>query len=145
MQIPEALQHFPEPALIVTADHVHARLWLAFEDSMEELETLEMPSELKSDNEGGFYNPDSGGVNAPEPRLDEERLRKFIHVLAHRVNQLIRDEEAATSVHLILPDDMLAPFKKELAPEAANILGKEIRANVMKEDEVQILERIVGA
>lgn len=112
---------------------------------MEPLDEMEMPKELKSDKDTSFVNVDTHGVHAPEPRYDEERLRHFLRAIAMRVNELIRDEEAATSVHLLLPDDMLAPLKKELAPEAANILGKEIRANVMKEDEVQILERIVGA
>lgn len=145
MQIPESLQHFPEPALVVLADHVHARLMLAFEDSFEEVESFEMPNELKSDNEGGFYNPDTGGVSAPEARLDEERLRKYVRVLGERINQLVRDEHAATTLHLIIPADMSAMLKKELAPEAANIIGKELHANVMKEDETQILERIVTA
>ncbi|MCR4256572.1 MAG: host attachment family protein [Candidatus Uhrbacteria bacterium] len=145
MHIPESLRHFPEPALIVLADHVHARLMLAFEDSFEEVESFEMPDELKSDNEGGFYNPDTSGVNAPEPRLDEERLRKYVRVLAERINQLVRDEHTATALHLIIPADMSAMLKKELAPEAANLIGKEIHANVMKEDEAQILERVVTA
>jgi hypothetical protein len=145
MQIPKSLQHFPEPALIVTTDHVYARLWLAFEDSMEELEVLEMPQEEKSDHEGEFYNPDTGGVHATEPHTNDERLHKFIRVLAEHVSHLIRDDEAATSVHLIAPEDMMAALKKELAPEAANIVAKELPINVMKEDEVHILERIVSA
>ncbi|MCC6563570.1 host attachment protein [Candidatus Uhrbacteria bacterium] len=145
MQIPEALQHFSEPALIVTADHFHARLWLAFEDSMEAVESFEMPSELKSDNEGSFANMDAGTMNAPEPKTEEERLKRFVHVLADRVSQLIRDEEVAMALHILAPADVAHPFKKHLAPEAANILGKELDVNVMKEDEVQILERLVAA
>ena len=145
MHIPESLRHFPEPALIVLADHVHARLMLAFEDSFEEIELFEMPNELKSDNEGGFYNPDTSGVNAPEPRLDEERLRKYGRMRGEHVNRLIRDEHVATTLHLIVPADMSAMLKKELVPEATSIIGKEIHANVMKEDERQILERLVTA
>ncbi len=136
MQIPEALQHFAEPALIVTADHFHARLWLAFEDSMEEIESYEMPKAELSDNEGKEIGQEV---------TDEERLKRFTHALAERVSQLIRDEEAAMSVHIIAPADVAHPFKKLLAPEAANIIGKELDVNVMKEDAVQILERLVAA
>ncbi len=145
MHIPESLQHFPEPTLIVLADHVHARLMIAFEDSFEEVESFEMPNELKSDNEGSFFNPGTSGVSAPEPRLDEERLRKYVRVLGEHVNRLIRDEHAATTLHLLIPADMSAMLKKELAPEATNVIGKEVHANVMKEDEAQILERIITA
>lgn len=136
MQIPEALQHFPEPALIVTADHFHARLWLAFEDSMEEVESFEMPKAELSDNEGKDMGAELN---------DDERLKHFVHVLAERVNQLVRDEEAAMTIHLIAPADVAHPLKKALAPEAANILGKELDINVMKEDEVHILERLTSA
>lgn len=134
MQIPESLQHFPEPALIVTADHVQVRLWLTFEDSMDEVETLEMPTESKSDDEGAIIG------NEP---LDDERLHHFVRAIAERINQLIRDEEAATTVHLIVPQDMMALLKKELAPEVASKLAKELPVDVMNEDEVKILERIV--
>ncbi|MCK9361482.1 hypothetical protein M0Q28_04635 [Patescibacteria group bacterium] len=136
MQIPEALQQFPEPALIVTADHFHARLWLAFEDSMEAVESFEMPKDALSDNEGKELGQEI---------TDEERLKRFTHVLADRVSQLIRDEEVAMALHILAPADVAHPFKKHLAPEAANILGKELDVNVMKEDEVQILERLVAA
>ncbi len=136
MQIPEALQHFAEPALIVTADHFQARLWIAFEDSMEEIETLELPKTELSDNEGKEIG---------QEMTDEERTRRFISGLADHINQLIRDEEAASSLHLIAPADVINPLKKLLAPEAANIINKELDVNVMKEDAVQILERIVAA
>lgn len=136
MQIPEALQHFPEPALIVTADHFKANLWLAFEDSLEEIESFEIPKTQLSDNEGKEIGQELS---------DEERLKRFTSVLAERVNQLIRDEEAAMNLHILAPADVTSHLKKHLAPEAANILGKELDANVMKEDETHILERLAAA
>lgn len=136
MIIPEALQHFPEPALIVTADHVHARLWLAFEDSMEEVESFEMPRTELSDNEGKEIGQEIS---------DETRLHKFARMIAERVTHLVRDEQAATTVHLIVPPDMATLIKKDLAPEAMNAIGKELHVNVMNEDESAILERIVSS
>lgn len=136
MQIPESLQHFPEPALIVTADHFHARLWLAFEDSMEEVESFEMTKTALSDKEG---------MDIGQEMTDEERLHKFARVISERVTHLVRDEQAATTVHLIAPPDFAPLIKKDLAPEAMNAIGKELHVNVMKEDESQILERIVAA
>ncbi len=136
MNIPEALQHFPEPALIVVCDHEQVRFLLAFEDSLEEVESLEMPKDALSDNEGKEIGQELS---------DEERMHRFARVIGMRASQFIRDEDAATTLHLIAPPDIAHLIKKELAPEAANILAKEIHANVMKEDEVQLLERLAAA
>lgn len=136
MQIPESLQHFSEPALIVTADHFRANLWLAFEDSLEQVESFEMPKTELSDNEGKELGQELN---------DGERLKRFASVLAERINQLIRDEEAAMNLHILAPADLTLILKKHLAPEAANIIGKELDVNVMKEDETSILERLTTA
>jgi hypothetical protein len=146
MHIPESLQHFAEPSLIVVSDHYHAKLLLAFEDSIEEVDQIDMPATKDTDHEGSFVNTDSGGVSGPENEHDEpNRLKHFVRAVAARINSLIRDEEAAMNIHLIAPADVAHAIKNELAPEAANILGKEIHADVMKEDELHLLERLASA
>ena len=136
MQIPESLQHFPEPSLIVVSDHMHAKLFLAFEDDIEEVETVELPRTELSDNEGKEIG---------QERSDDERLHHFVKMVAQAVNVMIRDEEAAMHLHMIAPADVAHAIKHELAPEAASKLGKEIHADVMKEDEEKLLERLVAA
>jgi len=136
MTIPESLQHFPEPALIVVSDHMHAKLLLAFEDDIEEVDSLELPRTELSDNEGKEIG---------QERSDDERLHHFVKMVADRINVMIRDEEAAMHVHLIASADVAHAIKKELAPEVANKLGKEVHADVMKEDFEKILERLVTA
>lgn len=135
MTIPESLQHYAEPSLIVVADHYHARLLLAFEDSVEEVDMIELPRTELSDNEGKEIG---------QERSDDSRLHRFVKMVAERVNTLIRDEEAAMNLHLIAPADVLNPLKKELAPEASNIIGKELALDVAKEDELSILKRLAA-
>ncbi|HVM90285.1 MAG TPA: host attachment protein [Verrucomicrobiae bacterium] len=146
MTIPESLQHFSEPALIVVADHFHAKFLLAFEDSIEEIDRIELPASKDTDNEGQFVNTDSGGVSGPEREHDEmNRLAHFVRQIAGRVNTLIRDEEAAMNLHLLAPTEVANGIKKELAPEASRILGKDVHADVMQESEIKILERLRAA
>lgn len=135
MTIPESLQHYAEPSLIVVADHYHARLLLAFEDSVEEVDIIELPRTELSDNEGKEIG---------QERSDDSRLNRFVKMVAESVNTLIRDEEAAMNLHLIAPADVLNPLKKELAPEASNIIGKELALDVAKEDELSILKRLAA-
>jgi protein required for attachment to host cells len=135
MTIPESLQHYAEPSLIVVADHYRARLLLAFEDSVEEVDMIELPRTELSDNEGKEIG---------QERSDDSRLHQFVKMVAERVNTLIRDEEAAMNLHVIAPADVLNPLKKELAPEASNIIGKELALDVAKEDELSILKRLAA-
>ena len=136
MQIPESLQHFPEPALIVVSDHMHAKLLLAFEDDIEEVESLELPRTELSDNEGKVLGQELS---------DDERLKHFVSMVANAINVMIRDEDAAMHLHIIAPADVANAIKKDLAPEATRVLGKEVHADVMKEDFEKLLERLVAA
>lgn len=146
MQIPQALQHFAEPALIVTADHMQTRILLAFEDSLEEVERLEERPTLDTDNETSFVNVDTHGVNGPErSHQDQERFRHFIQTVATRITKLVRDEDAARSLHIIAPTDVAHALRKDLPNDVADLIGKEIHADIMKEDDVQILERLFAA
>ncbi|MEI7511982.1 MAG: host attachment protein [Candidatus Uhrbacteria bacterium] len=136
MIIPEALQHFAEPSLIVVSDHFRAKLLLAFEDSLEEVEAVELPRAETSDAEGKAIGQEIS---------DDARLSRFVRMVAEQINTLIRDEQAAMSLNLVAPADVVNAIKKELSPEAATAISKEIHADVMKEDEVTLLERIVAA
>jgi len=136
MTIPESLQHFAEPALIVVSDHMHAKLLLAFEDDIEEVDMIELPRTELSDNEGKEIG---------QERSDDDRLHHFVKMVAERVNVMIRDEEAAMHLHIIAPAEVAHAIKKDLAPEATRVLGKEVHADVMKEDFEKLLERLVAA
>lgn len=146
MQIPDHLQHFHEPALIVTTDHEQARYWLAFEDTLEEVDTVEVRPTLDTDNEGSFVNTDSGAVNAPEhEHVDRERFRKFIEAVSNRIIELVRHEDAARTVHLVAPADVAHALHAELPKDVEPLIAKEIHVEVMKEDPLKILERIAAA
>ncbi len=81
MQIPEHLQHFAEPTLLVLADHVEGKFFLAGGDAIETLDGVAAPHDAPRDQEGSFI----------QPKDDAERIHHLIHLLCDRTNALVEE------------------------------------------------------
>ena len=103
MQLPTALQHFPHATLIVSADTVHADLFLVGGDSLEYLDRIAVPREKREDAEGEWFAFNGTHAAGPDSDIpDKPRLVKFVKQLVDRIDNLVRKHEI-TKVHLLMP------------------------------------------
>jgi hypothetical protein len=142
MQLPANLQRFPHPTLIVTGDHITMRFFLVGGDMLEELDSLAEPRERRSDDEGSFSGSD--GVRTGDPSADVDdtpREKKLMKRTADNIQKLVREHEVS-SVHLLMPADLDHHLASELQPDVTQRLGKVLHVNVMKEEPLQMIERL---
>lgn len=135
MQLPQELQHFEFPSLILVADHVHAQFWLAHEETLEEVDLVALPKETHSDNEG---------LAIGQELSDENRLHQYIHMVVDRLEQIM-SEGVADSLHLVMPADLAHAIIEHSSQEVQEQVGKEIHLDLMKEEPLDVVKRVLEA
>ena len=88
MKIPQDLQpRFIHPTLVVAADHIVAKMFLAGGDDVEELDGVSEPRERRQDSEGYFTSFDKSRHGSPGSDIsDQPRLAEY----AKTVEQVLR-------------------------------------------------------
>ncbi|MDO8617694.1 MAG: host attachment protein [Candidatus Uhrbacteria bacterium] len=140
MFLPEQLQHFSEPTLIVLADHIHAQFWLAHQTTLEQKDTFSLPRERKTDNETSFVNTDHDSGSSPEPS-DDDRLHHFVKMTAEHLTSLISTNHAR-AIYLVMSAELAHVLKQKLSPDTQTLIKKELRADLMKEDILEVIKRL---
>lgn len=131
MKLPQHLQHFPHAALIVTSDHMVAKLYLAGGEDLEEIDALAVPADTFSDIEKKF---DSDVDDRP-------RLQHFIKQLAEKVEKLVRDHHIVY-VHLVMPAEVMHRLTEHLTQETKGKIGRGLEHDLMNQPILQVVERL---
>lgn len=135
MQLPEELQHFEFPSLILVADHVHAQFWLAHNDTLEEVDVVSLPKESSSDNEGRAIGQELS---------DDNRLHEYIHIVVDRLEQIM-GEGIADSLHLVMSADLAHAVLDHSNTEIQEQVGKQLHLDLMKEEPLEVVKRLLAA
>jgi protein required for attachment to host cells len=141
MQLPRELQHFPEPTLLVLADHVEGKFYLLGGDAMEEVGSVAVPAEKRSDKDTSFVDSDSGRVSGPEPKDDEDRVHHLLHALVEGIETLLHKHQA-TRLVLIMQNDLLHGVKSHLDADATARVWKEVPQDLMKQHPLEAVRRL---
>jgi protein required for attachment to host cells len=142
MQIPEHLRHFPEATLIVLTDEQEAKFLLAGGDSLEHLDSLSLPRERMSDNEGMTETP-GGYISGHDlsDAHDTPRKKKFAAMVAERITQFVQNGQTE-DVHLVSPKEMMNMIEKKLPNDVDEHIRSRLPKDLMKLSDVELLERI---
>jgi len=141
MQLPQDLQHFSVPTLIVTADHITAKFWLVGGEDIEELDGVSDPRIEKSDAETSFVNVDTRGSNAPQPKIEEQRLKQYAQLVADRVTDLLRHNNVGR-VHLVADARIVHSVTEHMPNELQPLLGRSLHENLMQQNILEVLRRL---
>lgn len=135
MQLPQELQHFEFPSLILAADHVHAQFWLAHGDTLEEVDLISLPKDEHSDKEGRAIGQELS---------DDNRLHEYIHLVVDRLEQIM-SEGVADSLHLVMSADLANAILDHSSTEVQEQVGKQVHADLMKEEPIEVVRRLLAA
>ncbi len=133
MQLPQELQRFEFPALILIADKIHAQFWLAHNDTMEEVDLLELERDTPSDSEGREL-----GVELK----DDNRLHQFIHMIVSRLDEIM-SEGVADTVHLVMEAELSNMVVEHSSHTVQESVGKVLHLNLMKEEPLEVVTRLL--
>ncbi|HEU0050498.1 MAG TPA: host attachment protein [Patescibacteria group bacterium] len=140
MRLPEQIQHFIHPTLLVLADHVHAKIWFAHEDEISEIAHLTVPHELKSDNEGSFMSS-AESVGQPEQKEKQHHLNVLIKHIAEALSKELENRDV-TYIDMIMPADILHPLELEFPKTTIAMINRRLEADLIKEDILQVAKRL---
>lgn len=141
MQIPQDLQHFPHPTLIVLADNIHAKFWMAHEDEADEVDEIVLERERATDHETQFVNTNHGGsVSTPE-KHDEDRQQKFVHSVKARIEEIAR-EGLTEEVMLVMPAELSHAISNHLEGDVKGMVKKTLPVDLMKDAMTDVLRRL---
>jgi len=135
MQLPQELQHFENPSLILVADHVHAQFWVAHGETLEEVDVVALPKDTHSDNEGRAIGQELS---------DDNRLHEYIHLLVDRLEQIM-GEGVADSLHLVMSADLANAVLDHSNTEVQEQVGKQLHLDLMKEEPLEVVKRLLAA
>ena len=143
MHLLESLQHFPHPALIVTSDSVQANFFLVGGDSLEALDGISVPREMRQDSEGSFTSSDGSRVAGPDADIDDgPRLHEFVHQVIGRIDGLVTKHGIA-HVHLVMPAAVEHQTYDHLEQHLKEKIVKRLHLDLMKSAPLEIVERIL--
>jgi len=133
MKLPQELQRFSEPTLIVATDGQMARLYLAGGDSLESLDHVAHPPEKPTDAEDVY----GGDVH------DTPRKEQFAAEVAERIASIIHQGHA---VHIRLASlpEMLHRIDDRLPPDVKERVVSRTAHDLLTESEVDLVKRVLG-
>jgi hypothetical protein len=135
MQLPQELQRFEFPSLILVADRVHAQFWLAHGDTLEEVDLIRLDKDEHSDKEGREIGQELS---------DDNRLHQYIHLVVDRLEQIM-NEGVADSLHLVMETELADAVIDHSSQEIQEQVGKQVHADLMKEEPLDVIRRVLEA
>lgn len=142
MKLPESLRpRVIHPTLLVAADHVAARFFLAGGDALEEIDGVAVPREPRQDSEGMFVSSDGSRHGGPDADIDDgPRRAAFAKQVAKRIVDLVR-EQGIAHLSLVMPTDVGASVQDALPADVRGTIRHVKNLDLMNEDPLAILTR----
>lgn len=144
MQLPQELQKFQTPTLIVAADSMTAKIYLAGGDTLEQVAAVEVPREKKQDNEGSFSSADGSRVAGPVDEKDAPRLKSFVRQTASAVTSLMRMHKLE-HLELIMPAEVEHALVDELPSDVDTLIRRKLHKDLMKEEPIEMVKHLLEA
>lgn len=142
--IPSELAHFDGETLLVVMDHEEAKLLLIEGRQLHYLKTIESPIKdiHRSDHEGGKSRTGSHGYTGGHETHDKEVYGSaFCKIVAEEMNNMYAHKHFERAV-LFTPEDYTHDLEKHMKQSTLEVT-EEYRGIVIKEDPMDILERIL--
>lgn len=139
MKIPEQLQHFKHPTLIVMGNFNKAAIYSAAGSDMDKLETLVAPRPGKPRREGSLVIT---GQRFHDPAADQdEGADRFEFVKL--ISQAIKTFSGKVKyIDLVMPAEMIRRIKEEMPKAMRTKILKILEKDLMKEKLVEIVKRL---
>ncbi len=133
MIISNELHVFQHPTLLITSDHVQARLFVANQNILEEQGHVSLPHENTETREGTPL--------APPEYNDESRLKHFVQLLCEQATALMGPHSIEV-VDLVMPSEIEHLFRSHCDQDIKNKIKRTINHDLMKEDILKVVARL---
>lgn len=141
MQLPQDLQTFHVPTLIVMADFREARCYLADDQILRALHIINAPDPARPDTEGSVNIGGARYAN-PDSAVDEGGDRKhYMKECAHKLAEMVQTYQIQ-DVQLVMPSELLRRIQDEVPADVKDLVSKTLPKSLMKEDLLEVIARL---
>ncbi|MFZ6015414.1 MAG: host attachment protein [Patescibacteria group bacterium] len=141
MLLPESLQHFPDPTLIVIADFGKCKVYKAENIDFDEIASLEADEPPRPDSESSVaVGPGRRTKNDAETDEGEDR-KKYAKEIAGAITDK-SDDHGIKEIQLIMPAELLRRVQDVLSKDVLNIITKSLDKDLMKNDLMDAMQRL---
>ena len=141
MILPDNLQHFPEPNLILIGDFGKTTIHLAHEIEINNLQTIEGPEPSHQDSDSSVVIG-AGRHAKTDTKTDDGELRnKYTKELTQTITDLV-DDHGIKEIQLIMPAELIRRLKDELSKDVSELITRTLDKNLTKTDLIEVLERL---
>jgi len=141
MLLPENLQNFPNPTLILIGDFGKTLIYKAQDIEIAELRTLEAAEPAHPDSDASV-SVGKGRMANTDSKIDEGEDRKqYAKMLAKETTDLV-DDHAIKEIQLIMPAELARRLEEELSKDVVDLFTRKLEKNLSKTNLVEALERL---
>lgn len=141
MQLPDNLQHFAEPTLILIGDFGKTIIYKAEDININELRTIEADEPARPDSESSVAISKGRRTQTDSGIDDGEDRKKYAKELALELTDLI-DDHGIKDIQLIMPTELHNRLLDNLSKDITELITRHLDKNLTKTDLVEALERL---
>lgn len=140
MILPEKLQHFHHPTLVVIGDFNDVTLYRALNPDIEVISRIKSPKPPITPPEGSV-SPGGERFSNPSADIDEGPDRsKYAKQIIDQVEAILAGD--IKYINLVMPAELCRRFKENLQEKHKGLVTKVIEADLANEPLLEIIERL---
>jgi protein required for attachment to host cells len=141
MQLPEHLQIFSEPSLILIGNFGKTNFYIAHEINIDLITTLEAPEISRPDSESSVVINSGRRALSDSANNEEEDRKQYSKQLARAIIDLSNNHNAQ-NIQLIMPQELIRRVKNEIPVDVINLIIRELDKDLVKTELKETLERL---
>ena len=141
MQLPENLQIFSEPSLILIGNFGKTNFYLAHEIDVSLKNTVEAPETAHPDSESTVVVNGGRRALSDAANNEEEDRKQYAKQLAQNIINIMEDQNI-NNIQMIMPQELIRRIKNELSKDAQTSIIRELDKDLVKTDLKEALSRL---
>ncbi len=141
MQLPENLQIFSEPSLILIGNFGKTNFYLAHEIDIDLKNTVEAPETAHPDSESTVVVNGGRRALSDAANNEEEDRKQYAKQLAQNITDATDDYDVG-NIQMIMPQELIRRIKNELSKDTQTLIIRELDKDLVKTDLKESLTRL---
>lgn len=141
MQLPENLQIFTNPSLILIGNFGKTDFYIAHEIDIDHVNTIEAPETARPDSESSVVINAGRRALSDAANNEEEDRKQYAKILARTITDTADDRDV-NNIQIIMPQELIRRVKNELSGDMQSLIIRELDKDLVKTDLKETLTRL---
>ncbi len=130
MNLPTDLQHFSAPTLLIVSDTQRATFYLAHNETINVVETIDVPAEFDIERDSKFVSDFK----------DEPREHRFVARVAEMTSAFAHNKNIG-HIFIAAPQEIINLLEAKLGDDVRAFISRRIVKDLVKENVIDVVKR----